>query len=381
MGSSILQAILGGVAGGAEGISQVREQRRLEEERRREAEERQRMIERQTMLDQAAFAERGWTTPEARTAKLRGAAPGIQSVMESAASMLGGGPPKALNMPSLQQGAGMYGAPSGEITIGGRRLVLPETSTAREERLAEKEAGETRFAAEQQRRGAETQAKLRADAIDAALSGAGVSAQQRALVRSGAIKAEDAMPKTMDEYQRAQLGLSQARLGIDRERLALDRATRAAGGTQPAVKTTEGERKASAFLTQAEQASKIIDEVVAGGKTVPTMMERAGSALLGGAVTPYVSSKAYERMDRAGLRLADAWLRFTSGAAVPEAEVRRQAMAFMPQPGEDEQTLRDKAEARQLIIESLRQAAGRATPAPAAPSAGRRPPLSSFERE
>jgi hypothetical protein len=42
MGSSILQAILGGVAGGAEGISQVREQRRLEEERKAEAERRAR---------------------------------------------------------------------------------------------------------------------------------------------------------------------------------------------------------------------------------------------------------------------------------------------------------------------------------------------------
>lgn len=42
MGSSILQAILGGVAGGAEGISQVREQRRLAEERKAEAERRAR---------------------------------------------------------------------------------------------------------------------------------------------------------------------------------------------------------------------------------------------------------------------------------------------------------------------------------------------------
>jgi hypothetical protein len=223
----------------------------------------------------------------------------------------------------------------------------------------------------------------------------------------------------MSDYQREQVRLGEERLRLQRQQAGAERATgevnwqtvtdpdtgtllqlnprtgetrpiMGAGG-QPLLgatgtRATEGERKASAFLTQAEAASKIIDEVISGGKKVPTLMERTASGIFPSA-TPYVSSKEYERMERAGLRLADAWLRFTSGAAVPEPEVRRQAMAFMPQPGEGEQTLRDKQEARQLIIESLQQAAGRARPKTAVPpdtdrsGATNRPPLSSFLRD
>jgi hypothetical protein len=175
-----------------------------------------------------------------------------------------------------------------------------------------------------------------------------------------------------------------ARRGQD---LTAERAAAGAERVASEPRSTEGERKASAFLTQAEAASKIIEDIISGGKTVPTLIERTASRFSPSA-TPYVSSKEYERMDRASLRLADAWLRFTSGAAVPETEVRRAAMAFMPQPGEGEQTLRDKQEARQLIIQSLQQAAGRARPNTAVPPQGtarsgatNRPPLSSFLRD
>lgn len=135
MGSSILQAILGGVAGGASGIAEVREARRLEEERKAQQQELERQRKRQEMLDIAGLSREGWMAPEKRTEQLRAASPGLQSVLSSAASMMGGGAPKAINMPSLQQGAGMFGAPAGEIEVpGGRKLILAESEPARRAR-------------------------------------------------------------------------------------------------------------------------------------------------------------------------------------------------------------------------------------------------------
>lgn len=359
MGSSILQAILGGVAGGASGIAEVREARRLEEERKRQQQEMERQRERQEMLDRVGLAERGWTTPEKRTEQLRGAAPGLQSVLSSAASMMGGGAPRAINMPSLQQGAGMFGAPAGEITVAGQRLVLPESEPARRAREKAFETGEERGRLQEERQYQERltqqeQQRLRTqrDEQAKAAQAAGLSGREVDLIRSGAVSYNDLMS------ERRMRGESERNYQLRLRELGIKE--REGAG---APKTTEGERKASAFLTQAEAAAKIIDEVVAGGKRVPSITERVSAGVLGGAVSPFVSSKEQERINAAGLRLADSWLRFTSGAAVPESEVRRYAMAFMPQPGEDEQTLADKAEARQYIIESLRQAAGRARPA------------------
>lgn len=124
-----------------------------------------------------------------------------------------------------------------------------------------------------------------------------------------------------------------------------------------AVKTTEGQRKAAALLTQAQDALRIIDEVAATGKKAPTFLESAGSRV-GFGVGNYLTADDTRRMLSAAVRLADAWLRFTSGAAVPETEVRRYAQGFMPQPGDDEQTLADKANARRLIIDALKKGVG-----------------------
>jgi len=47
---------------------------------------------------------------------------------------------------------------------------------------------------------------------------------------------------------------------------------------------------------------------------------------------------------------------------VPEQEVERFAQTFIPQPGDDDGTLLQKAKARETIIRALRAGAGRAAP-------------------
>jgi hypothetical protein len=147
---------LGGVAGGASGISEAREQRRLEEEQRQKAEEAKRQAERQAMLDIVAMADRpGWATPEQRTQSLRQAAPGLQSLAGAAGAMMRGGAPSPVNMESLQQGAGQFGAPGTRVSMGGREFMQTETPTARALREAEFSAGQDRRKMQEQ-----TQAQL-----------------------------------------------------------------------------------------------------------------------------------------------------------------------------------------------------------------------------
>jgi hypothetical protein len=73
-----------------------------------------------------------------------------------------------------------------------------------------------------------------------------------------------------------------------------------------------------------------------------------------------MTSAELRQMRQAGLMLSDAWLRYTSGAAVPEQEVERFAESFIPRAGDDPTTLAQKKASRAVIIEALRRGAGRA---------------------
>jgi hypothetical protein len=178
MGSSILQAILGGVAGGASGITAVREQRRLEEEQRQKAEEAKRQAERQAMLDRIGLVEKGF-------------------VPESSAG--------AMDMP----GATPRTPFMRQALASGERMVMERSPQMRahetEMRKATTERGIARAGEERTAAAAEQ----RAGSIDAALEAAGIGSEQRGLVRSGALKASDVMPKDtgMTDYQRESLAL------------------------------------------------------------------------------------------------------------------------------------------------------------------------------
>jgi 5-formyltetrahydrofolate cyclo-ligase len=162
MGSSILQAILGGVAGGASGISEAREQRRLEEEQRQKAEEAKRQAERQAMLDRIGLVEKGFVPQDQMGAMdMPGATPRTPFMSQALAS--------------------------------GERMVMEKSPQMRahetEMRKATAERGVARAGEERTAAAAEQ----RSQSIDAALKAAGVSGEDRELVRSGALRANDVM--------------------------------------------------------------------------------------------------------------------------------------------------------------------------------------------
>lgn len=136
----------------------------------------------------------------------------------------------------------------------------------------------------------------------------------------------------------------------------------------PAAKTalpSESERKNAALLMSGEQGYNTLRNLLANGKQAPSWKDTQ-LAKVGMGAGNMLTSSEYRQMRQGALQLADAWLRFTTGASAPETEVERTAQTFIPQAGDDDGTLLQKSRSRETIIRALRQGAGRAAPQQAA---------------
>jgi hypothetical protein len=105
-----------------------------------------------------------------------------------------------------------------------------------------------------------------------------------------------------------------------------------------------------------------------GNVQAPGWLDRQ-KAKVGMDVGNVLTPDKYQQLQQYALQLSDAWLRFTSGAAVPESEVARFAKAFTPLPGDSPASLTQKAKAREKMIQAMRQGAGRSVPDAAANTA------------
>ena len=157
----------------------------------------------------------------------------------------------------------------------------------------------------------------------------------------------------------------------------------------PKVKLpTEGERKAAALYSVAQQGYDTLEGLLmqkgADGKPMvgadkqpvmrgaPSLLDR-GKQSIGMGVGNVLTGDQQRQVTQAALQLSDMWMRYTSGASVPETEVARFAQTFTPLPGDDPTTLKQKQAARGRIITALKGAAGRALVIP--PEAGTDPDM------
>lgn len=188
------------------------------------------------------------------------------------------------------------------------------------------------------------------------------------------------------EDQQFQAAEAEKNRAGQRQLTGMQIAAQALRGQQPTARQqmpTEGERKASAFYVSGKQGFETLESLLTPGangrpRAVPswTGQQLAKVGMGGGNV---LTNSETRQLRQAANQLADAWLRFTSGAAVPETEVQRFAQTFVPEPGDDPTTLAQKAASRRTIMQALESAAGRALPN-AQQSQGTRPPLGSFQR-
>lgn len=123
------------------------------------------------------------------------------------------------------------------------------------------------------------------------------------------------------------------------------------GGAQP--KATEGERKAAALLSQANDAFTAIR----GYAPSIRAQQLARVPVVGNMMAGHADPEG-QAANQAGFQFSEAYLRYVSGAAVPETEVRRYMMTFLPQPGDSPQTVERKKSAQLTILNSLRIGAG-----------------------
>ena len=120
-----LQAALGGVAGGLEGYSKVKEQEKLDEERKRAE-------QRQQMMDALTLSEKGYVEQGARNAQLSAAAPSVMNLAKSGIGALMGNLPSDVgagpqDMQQASKAAGMYGAPVSSLRVGDKTYEKMQT--------------------------------------------------------------------------------------------------------------------------------------------------------------------------------------------------------------------------------------------------------------
>lgn len=145
-------------------------------------------------------------------------------------------------------------------------------------------------------------------------------------------------------------------------------------GREPATnreQPTEAERKAELLRQSMTYALPQLDAADAPSR-VEALARRGG-------LREMLTSEEQKNMI-AGLVVAEAWLRLTSGAAITPDEVRESAIKLTPLPGDTPETIAYKRGLRQRIAQAIANYARRATPMTAAPVASpEMPSLDSFE--
>lgn len=148
-------------------------------------------------------------------------------------------------------------------------------------------------------------------------------------------------------------------LGIEKQRVELD-ALRSNGGGKP---LTESQGKASGFAIRAEDADRLIREVGKNGEVQPGLIKRSLEAvpLIGeslGTIANVTQSPEQRQIEQAQRNFINAVLRQESGAAIAESEFNNARKQYFPQPGDDAETIANKAANRQAAIAGFVTQAG-----------------------
>jgi hypothetical protein len=157
-----------------------------------------------------------------------------------------------------------------------------------------------------------------------------------------------------------------------------------AGGKPGSSTASEDERKAAGWYEQATFAFGNMMEAVKNDREAafPTPVERAARLIpgqVGDDLSNAVQSPQRQRYTQGVSSFSEAVLRAATGAGVQEAEARQKINELTPRLGDREEVVKQKQEALQMYLQSLKLRAGRALPAdrrnappgsaPAAPAA------------
>lgn len=156
-----------------------------------------------------------------------------------------------------------------------------------------------------------------------------------------------------------QRDVSKDGLATQKTALEIDKMEREAAAG-PSAQAAEGERDNAAFLRRAIGANDSYSKLDIGPRSyVGEIIQGAAPGLLNQLPEAIGNSPDRQVADANQLEFIAAILRADSGAAIPEQEIARAADLYFPKPGDSEEAIRTKAEARQRAIDGLRLSAGR----------------------
>jgi hypothetical protein len=150
---------------------------------------------------------------------------------------------------------------------------------------------------------------------------------------------------------------------LTREQMSVDREiNRAAQQTERDLKRlegTEGQKLAAGFASRMEASNKILDQLEpAGGLPTVGTSIAASIPFVGG----YAQRKAMTSEQQRYKQAADNWIRANlrkeSGAAIPPEEMALEYETYFPMPGDGPDVIAQKAEARKITTDAMKQNAG-----------------------
>lgn len=126
---------------------------------------------------------------------------------------------------------------------------------------------------------------------------------------------------------------------------------------QAARSVTGSERQTLSFYNRAKEAS----DMLAQGDLEGRIAQQNTLGQLWGQYAPNIAQTKDQQLYRQAQRaFTEARLRKESGAAIPDAEYASDANTYFAQPGDSKETIAQKQQARQAVLEGLKFSAGRA---------------------
>lgn len=152
-------------------------------------------------------------------------------------------------------------------------------------------------------------------------------------------------------HNRATEGAAYGNLTVARERLAFDKSKPAEVKADKPL--TEAQAKAATFKSQMEAAEREIDGIALD----PTKYLNQVDVALASSAGNILASPEAQRMRQAQEQWAEAFLRFKTGAAATEAEVKRNVKTYFPQQGDKPDVVEQKKRQRAQAVSDLTAAA------------------------
>jgi len=133
------------------------------------------------------------------------------------------------------------------------------------------------------------------------------------------------------------------------------------GSKQSNTQPSEDERRSAGLAVRMESALKLVNDVTKENPSAakPRFLERAAGKVSEDAANS-VRGTARQRVDTAQIDALDAALTLATGAAYTKEQLAGLSKSYFPQIGDDQQTVQDKKNRLQEVIQTARIRAGRA---------------------